>query len=52
LLDRIWPNMRDAFFECFVDGLRQVDSTIPDPRLASSRPISHPVGSHPERRSD
>ncbi len=38
LFDRIWPNMDAVFFERYIDGLRLIDPTIPDPRLATSRP--------------
>jgi hypothetical protein len=48
LFDRVWPNMHSAFFECFVDGIRLVDPTIPDPRLATSRLTSRSIA--PDRR--
>jgi tetratricopeptide (TPR) repeat protein len=37
LFDRAWPNMESAFFERYVDGLRQLDPTIRDPRSISRR---------------
>jgi adenylate cyclase len=53
LLDRVWPNMEAAFFERFIDGLRLVDPTIADPRLATSRPASRSIkGSTPDRGGD
>ncbi|HSD09843.1 MAG TPA: adenylate/guanylate cyclase domain-containing protein [Candidatus Binatia bacterium] len=48
LFDRVWPNMHSAFFECFVDGIRLVDPTFSDPRLATSRPTSRSIA--PDRR--
>jgi hypothetical protein len=44
---------RDAFFERYIDGLRLIDATIPDPRLASSRPTSGSItAATADRRSD
>jgi hypothetical protein len=44
--------MEAAFFERYIYGLRLIGSTIPDPRLATSRPASRSIaGSTPDRRS-
>jgi hypothetical protein len=49
--DRVWPNMETAFFVRYIDGLRLVDPTIADPRLATSRPVSGSITSSPPDRS-